>query len=195
MKKFKFILIVAVALFGLTLILSWVSVGEAKSSKPDKFTLKVIGPLGNPPPIFCPVGPNLFGFSGDVFREDDDPEVDDPIGTYDACVQSFTGNPFQGGGKAQARFTFADGTISVTCTCYPTISAKPPEIEGNVLLSFTSGVGSIIDADGVYAGVTSASTIIGNGESELTPDPTSPIGLRPVREQAFFFLNLQRDDD
>ncbi|MDP6496023.1 MAG: hypothetical protein QGI09_11575 [Dehalococcoidia bacterium] len=198
MKKYRFILLVAVALVGLTPGLPWGTVGEAGGSKTksEKFTVKVIGPLVDPPSSFCPVGPNLFGFSGDVFKEDDDPQVDDPIGTYDACVQSFTGNPFAGGGKAElkARFILADGTISVTCTCYPTISAKPPEVDGNVLLSFTSGVGSITDADGISSGATSASTIIGNGESELAPDPTSPIGLKPVRERAFFFINLQLDD-
>ena len=43
---------------------------EAKGPKHEKFTVKVIGPLGDPPSSFCPVGPNLFGFSGDVFREE-----------------------------------------------------------------------------------------------------------------------------
>ena len=102
-----------------------------------------------------------------MFKGDDDPEVDDPIGTYEACVQEFGDDIFNGGGLVQlkARFIFDDGTISVTCTCYPTISAKPPEVNGNVLLCFTSGAGSITDTDGVYTGAsTSASTIIGNGE-------------------------------
>ena len=197
MKKYKFVLFVTVALVGSILALSGANVGEARDSKKEseKFTLKVIGALGDPPSSFCPVGPNLFGFSGDVFEHDGDPEVDDPIGTYDACVQSFTGNPFAGGGTAQlkARFTLSKGTISVTCTCYPTISAKPPEIDGNVLLSFTSGVGSVTDGDGKYTGATG--TIIGNGESELTPDSTSPIGFKPVRERAFFFLNVELDDE
>lgn len=194
-KKYKSVLFVAVALVGSILALSWATVGEARNSERDKFTLKVIGALSDPPSSFCPVGPNLFGFRGDVFDDDGDPDVDDPIGTYDACVQSFTGNPFAGGGTAQlkARFTLPDGAISVTCTCYPTISAKLPEIDGNVLLSFTSGVGSVTSGNGRYAGATG--TVIGAGESELTPDSTSPIGFRPVRERAFFYLNLELDDE
>lgn len=95
----------------------------------------------------------------------------------------------------KARFVLDDGTISVTCTCYPTLSAKAPEVDGNVLFSFTSGVGSITGADGAYSGATSASTVIGAGESELAFDSTSPIGLIPVRERAFFYLNLQFDED
>jgi hypothetical protein len=201
-KSFKLILIVAFAIVGMTIALTWGTVGEAggaKSQKPDggsdKFMLKVIGQLGVPPEAFCPSETNLFGFSGDVFAEDDDPVADDPIGIYDACVQSFTGNPFEGGGTAQlnARFVLDDGTISVTCTCYPTLSAKAPEVDGNVLFSFTSGVGSITGADGAYADATSASTVIGAGESEIAFDPASPIGMRPVRERAFFYLNLQLD--
>ena len=195
MKKFKIVLLVTVAIIGFSLALSWATVGEASQTETERFTVKVIGALTEPPAGFCPVGPNLFGFRGDVFEHDADPEVHNPIGTYDACVQSFTGNPFAGGGTAQlkARFTLSEGTISVTCTCYPTISAKFPEVAGNVLLSFTSGVGSVTDADGEYAGATG--TVIANGESELAPDPTSLIGLRPVRERAFFFLNLELNDE
>lgn len=183
------------AVIGSALALSLGTVGQAASPEREKFTVKVIGTLTAAPSSFCPLDANLFGFSGDVFSGDDDPSVDDPIGTYDACVQSFTGNPFDGGGTAQlkTRFIFADGTISATCICYPTISAKPPEVAGNVLLSFTSGVGTITGGDGIYEGVTG--TVFGNGESELAPDPTSAIGLTPVRERAFFFLNLERDEE
>lgn len=207
MNNFKLILVVAFAIVGMTIALTWGTVGEAggaKSNKPDnagpsteKFMLKVIGQLGVPPEVFCPTDTNLFGFSGDVFGEDDDPITDDPIGVYDACVQSFTGNPFDGGGTAQlkARFVLDDGTISVTCTCYPTLSAKAPEVTGNVLFSFTSGEGSVTGADGAYAGATSESTVIGAGESELAFDSASPIGMVPVRERAFFYLNLQFDED
>ena len=188
----------------MTIALSWGAVGEAggtKSQKPEpsseKFMLKVIGQLAAAREAFCPADTNLFGFSGDVFGEDDDPVADDPIGVYDACVQSFTCNPFDGGGTAQlnARFVLDDGTISVTCTCYPTLSAKAPEVDGNVLFSFTSGVGSITGADGAYTGATSESSVIGAGESELAFDSASPIGMIPVRERAFFYLNLQFDED